>query len=94
MLFRPVLAVPALLIASAYGGVALTIAVLGWFAALAIGRMPSGLRDLGAASLRYQGQAYAYSALLTPRYPDTSPALEGHPEPETAPSDALEVVPA
>ena len=94
VLFRPVLAVPALLIASAYGGVALTIAVLGWFAALAIGRMPSGLRDLGAASLRYQGQAYAYSALLTPRYPDTSPALEGHPEPETAPSDALEVVPA
>jgi Domain of unknown function (DUF4389) len=76
---RLVLAVPALLLASAYGSVALVAAVLGWFAALAVGRMPSGLRDLGAAALRYQAQTYAYLFLLTSRYPDSSPVLVGRP---------------
>ena len=38
--------------------------------------MPGGIRDLGAASLRYQGQVLAYLFLLTPRYPDSSPVLE------------------
>ena len=84
VLFRLVLVVPALLLASAYAGVAFTVGVLGWFAALATGRMPGGLRDLGAAALRYQGQVAAYVFLLTPRYPDSSPALVGRPEPEEA----------
>ncbi len=75
VLARLVLALPALLLASAYGGVALVAAVLGWCAALVTGRVPSGLRDLGAVSLRYQAQLVAYLLLLTPRYPDSSPAL-------------------
>ena len=91
VLFRLVLAVPAILLASAYAGVALTVAVLGWFAALATGRMPGGLRNLGAAALRYQAQVNAYLLLLTPRYPDSSPALTGPPE---ADEPAAEVVPA
>ncbi len=77
VLVRPVLALPALLLASAYGGVALVAALLGWFAALATGRMPSGLRDVGAASLRYHAQLAAYGLLLTARYPDSSPVLRG-----------------
>jgi hypothetical protein len=91
VLFRLVLAAPAMLLASAYAGVALTVAVLGWFAALATGRMPSGLRDLGAAALRYQAQVNAYLLLLTPRYPDSSPALTGRPQPD---EPAVEVVTA
>jgi Domain of unknown function (DUF4389) len=75
VLARLVLALPALLLASAYAGVALVAAVLGWCAALATGRVPSGLRDLGAVSLRYQAQLAAYVLLLTARYPDSSPAL-------------------
>ena len=48
----------------------------GWFAALATGRMPEGLRDLGAAALRYEAQAAGYLLLLTARYPGASPRLE------------------
>jgi hypothetical protein len=77
VLFRLVLALPALLLSSAFGGVALVVALLGWFVALALGRMPGGLRDLGAAALRYQGQVNAYLFLLTWRYPDSSPVLAG-----------------
>jgi Domain of unknown function (DUF4389) len=75
VLVRLGLALPALLLAAAYGGVALVAAVLGWCAALVTGRIPSGLRDLGAVSLRYQAQVVAYVLLLTPRFPDSSPAL-------------------
>jgi hypothetical protein len=79
VLFRLVLGLPALLLALTFAGVALVVAVLCWCAALALGRVPGGLRDLGAASLRYQAQASAYALLLTPRYPDSSPALSPPP---------------
>jgi hypothetical protein len=85
-LFRLLLAVPAMALASAYGGVALVAAFLGWCAALVTGGMPPGLRALGAASLRYHAQLGAYVLLLTPRYPDSSPALAATPAPERAPA--------
>jgi hypothetical protein len=91
VLVRLLLALPALLLSSAYGGVALVVAVLGWIAALATGRMPAGLRDLGAASLRYQAQVNAYLFLLTWRYPDSSPVLVGRVDP---PLEETTVVPA
>ena len=90
VLFRPFLVVPALVLSAAYGGVALVVAVLGWFAALLTGRMPAGLRDLGIATLRYQAQTSAYALLVTPRYPDSSPVLVGRSEPVLEP-DALSV---
>jgi len=71
--FRLVLAIPALLLAGAYGGVLLVAALLGWFAALARGRMPLGLRNAGALALRYTAQTYAYVLLLTDRYPYGGP---------------------
>jgi Domain of unknown function (DUF4389) len=86
VLFRLVLVLPALVLSAAYGGVAFVVAVLGWVAALATGRMPRSLRDLGAAALRYQAQVYAYALLVTPRYPDSSPALVDRPEPFPEPS--------
>ena len=84
VLVRLFLVLPALALASAYAGVVLVVAVLGWFTALALGRMPAGLRDLGAAALRYQGQVNAYLFLLTARYPYSSPVLAG---PAPAPVD-------
>jgi hypothetical protein len=75
VLARGLLAVPALLLSSAWGGVLLAVGLLGWVAALVTGRMPAGLRDAGAAALRYQAQVLAYLLLTTPRYPDSSPAL-------------------
>ena len=81
-LFRLLLAVPAFLIATVLGYLLFVIWFLGWFAALATGRMPPGFRDAGAASIRYTAQTYAYTLLLTSRYPNSSPALPARPEPE------------
>ena len=77
-----VIAVPAFLIATVLGYLLLVIWFLGWFAALATGRMPPGFRDAGAAAIRYTAQTYAYALLLTSRYPHSSPALPARPEPE------------
>ena len=41
--------------------------------ALALGRMPEGLRNLGAYCLRYSAQTYAYAYLLTDSYPYSGP---------------------
>jgi hypothetical protein len=51
------------------------IALLAWWYALVTGRMPDGMRDLGAACLRYSAQTYAYLMLLTDRYPYSTPLL-------------------
>lgn len=93
VLFRGFLVYPALLLALTLatfahgllslaalfvgGGVAATVALLGWFAALALGRMPGGLRDLGAYSLGYAAQAFAYAFLVVDRYPSSDPEALG-----------------
>ena len=48
VLLRPVLVLPALALLLALVVLAVVAAVLGWFASLARGRMPRGLRDTGA----------------------------------------------
>jgi uncharacterized protein DUF4389 len=74
-LFRLPLAVPALLLGGGYGTVLLVVAVLGWFAALFTARMPEGLRNIGAAGIRYTTQGHAYLLLVTDRYPYSAPFL-------------------
>jgi Domain of unknown function (DUF4389) len=69
VLFRVILAIPAYVFMTVLTVVLYVIGFLGWFASLALGRMPRGMRDLGAYCLRYQAQTYAYLLLLTPRYP-------------------------
>ncbi len=34
--------------------------VLNWFAALALGRSPRGIRDFSAFCIRYEAQTYGY----------------------------------
>ena len=75
-MFRGFLAVPALLLSAAYSGITFAVGVLGWFSSLARGRMPEGMTKLGAVSIRYQAQTWAYALLLTARYPYAAPALE------------------
>jgi hypothetical protein len=85
-LFRLVLAIPALLLSSALGGVLLVAAVLLWVAALVTGRAPEGIRRLGASCLRYATQTYAYLLLVTGRYPYAAPVLrDREPEPAAVP---------
>jgi hypothetical protein len=86
--FRIVLALPAALIASAYSNVAIVAAFLGWFAALATGEMPRGLRSAQTLALRYSAQYNGYVYLLTQSYPYSGPSLNAVPV-----ADAPEVAP-
>jgi cytochrome bd-type quinol oxidase subunit 1 len=72
--FRIILAIPALAVSGGLGGAMFVAALLGWFAALATGRMPRNLRQAQVLALRYGAQVYAYVLLLTDRYPFASPA--------------------
>jgi hypothetical protein len=80
--FRIVLALPALLIASAYGTLAFSAAFLGWFASLFTGTMPLGLRNAGALALRYGSQTYGYLFMVSGAYPYSGPNVA--PAPLTA----------
>jgi hypothetical protein len=71
--FRLILAVPAFILSGALGGLSVVAAILGWFVSLALGRIPEGLRNAAAYSIRYSAQANAYLSLLTPRYPHSGP---------------------
>jgi hypothetical protein len=83
ILFRFLLTIPAFIVAGMLGGVAWLIAFLCWWYALAMARMPEGMRNLGVACLRYSAQTYAYAFLLTSRYPYAAPVMrEREPEPE------------
>jgi hypothetical protein len=89
ILFRFLLAFPAFVVASALGGVAAVIALLAWWYALVTARMPEGLRNLGVTCLRYSAQTYAYSLLVTGRYPYAAPVLrDPGPGPEPRPNFA------
>jgi len=79
------LALPALLLAGAYGSLVVGVAFLGWFAALVTGRMPEGLRNAGAQALRYTSQANGYVFLLTGAYPYSGPCLPPPPAPAAIP---------
>jgi hypothetical protein len=72
-LFRIFLAVPAFFVSSALDGALFLAGVFGWFVSLFTGRMPEGLRNLGAYSIRYSAQLYAYVYLVTERYPYSGP---------------------
>lgn len=87
---RLVLVLPAAILSGAYGTVLFVVAVLGWFAALFTGRMPEGLRNIGAAGIRYNAQASAYVLLVTDRYPYAAPFLQGEERDELEPLPAGE----
>lgn len=71
---RIVLALPALLFASVLGVVTVLVAILSWFCALAVARVPTGFQQLGAYCVRYQAQTLAYLVLLTDHYPSLASA--------------------
>ena len=86
--FRLLLVLPAALLADAMigagtsfaggsiaggGGVAATAAFLAWFAVLARGRMPRGLRDAAAWAIGYSARVTAYLLIITDRYPNPDP---------------------
>lgn len=72
--FRVILAIPALLLAYVFRAINNIVAFLGWFYALATGRMSEGMRNLSAWCLRYEMQTYGYVFLLTSKYPSLAGA--------------------
>src|SRR5919108_498922 len=93
-LFRLILAIPAFVISSALTGALWTAAVFGWFASLALGRMPRGLRNVCAFAIHYTAQLDAYIYLLTDRYPYSGPVTGTEPEEEAAPEGAAPSAPS
>jgi Domain of unknown function (DUF4389) len=87
VLFRVFLAIPAVIIESAYGSLLLVVGLLGWFACLVRGRMPVGLRNAGALALRYAVQTDGYALLLTEAYPYSGPLASAA---EVAPTAVVE----
>lgn len=88
VLFRGVLALAPLALAGAMGsgvatslgsaafvgpGVAVVAGFCAWFAILAQGRMPAGLRDVLAYTLGYAIQTAAYLFLVVGKFPDSDP---------------------
>jgi hypothetical protein len=72
--FRIFLVIPALLVSSALATTAYIAAIFSWFHGLFRGRVPTGLRNLGAYQLRYAAQVFGYLFLLTDRYPYSGPS--------------------
>ncbi len=70
--FRLLLAIPAFLLAYVFRALIGVLALIGWFYALATGRMSEGIENLGNYAVRYESQTLAYTLLLTERYPSLS----------------------
>jgi hypothetical protein len=74
VLFRGLLALPALFVYSALSGVAGFASIGAWFYSLVKGRAPEGLRNLIDYVARYGAQVFSYLLFVTPRYPYSGPA--------------------
>jgi hypothetical protein len=72
-LFRLPLALPPVVLTSAFNVVLSLASVAAWFAALALGRTTAGLQELGTFCLRYHLETQAYVTLLTSTYPRLAP---------------------
>ncbi|HET8607604.1 MAG TPA: DUF4389 domain-containing protein [Gaiellaceae bacterium] len=88
VLLRLLLAAPHLVVLSGWQIVALLVAIVSWFAALARGTVPRGLHEFLARFLRYQVHVNAYAWLVA----DPFPGFRGWPG--TYPIDLVVAPPA
>lgn len=72
VLFRLILAIPALLLTYVFRLVNEIVAFLGWFYCLFTGQMHEGMQNISTWLLRYEVQTAAYLLLLTEEYPSLS----------------------
>lgn len=76
ILFRPVLAFPALLLSSAITAGVGVGAILFWVRILFVGNVTPGIMRLMRYGLRYQAQLNGYLMLTTDAYPDSDPLAD------------------
>ena len=74
--FRLILALPAAILSGVLNYLSAAVAFFAWFVCLALGRIPEGMRNLQAFSIRYHAQTQAYEYLLTERYPSLNVGLQ------------------
>ena len=74
--FRGILALPALFVVNILNNLSQLLAILSWFIALVLGRVPEGIRNFAALALRMETQTYAYAMLLTGRYTSFNVGIE------------------
>ena len=77
--FRLLLAIPAIVISGVMNYLVEILAFFAWFVCLALGRMPEGMRNLLAFTIRYHAQTQAYYSLVTPQYPSFNVGLDATP---------------
>jgi Domain of unknown function (DUF4389) len=72
-LFRPLLGLPAIVLASVFSVILTAVGTAAWFVALTLGRTTAGLQELGTFCLRYLLETQAYITLVTSSYPRLEP---------------------
>jgi hypothetical protein len=79
--FRAVLAIPQVVVVFCLGVAAMVVQILGWFAALVMGRLPQWGQRYLCAYLAYSTRVNAYLYLLVDRYPPFEVAyrVQNHP---------------
>jgi hypothetical protein len=76
VLLRILLALPQMFVVGLFGLITWVVVMVGWFAALAIGRLPTWVHNFVADYLLYSVRLNAYVMLLTDAYPPFSKATE------------------
>lgn len=77
--FRGLLAIPAMIFSYVLNFLTEVVALFAWFVALFMGRIPEGMRNILAFSIRYHAQTQGYMYLLTSRYPSFNVGLDATP---------------
>lgn len=71
-LFRPILAIPMLIVSGVLQYVHQILAIFAWFYILFTGRMHEGMRNIITFCIGFNARVYGYGAFLTDRYPPFS----------------------
>ncbi len=79
ILLRWLLLVPQFLVLILLGIAGFVALVVGWFAALVLGRLPGSIASFLTGCLVYQTRVYSYGMLLADRYPPFAFAAPGYP---------------
>ncbi|MBS2536974.1 DUF4389 domain-containing protein [Catenulispora sp. NF23] len=69
VLIRLILAIPQLIVMFFLGLAGLVVLIIGWFAALFTGQLPTGMREFLIGILQYQTRVYGYLYLMVDEYP-------------------------
>lgn len=67
--FRPIVAIPWIIVSYIYGIAATVVVIIAWFALLITGRYPRGMYDFVGGVLRYSMRVNAFATLQTDEWP-------------------------